>query len=659
MIVRFLLNAAVVCLLAVAMAGMEKPEGWLPIAPEDQQIKDVPGYPGSQAVQLYYSYYRDDNDRFVTEYRRIKILKDGGRQYADFEVPVPSGSTLAEFAARTVHPDGSIVDLKEKPFEKTVRKARGIKFLARTFTMPAVTAGSIVEYRIKLVWNSHWVTDSVWELQSELYTVKARFRFRAVQGFVETFTDFSGDFPRSRVAYAYLNKIGAQDPQKKKDNLVELEVENVPPFFREDFMPPEDDFKPIVIFYYGAQEIASPDKFWDWLGKLWPEVTEKFIGDRKEVRELAARATAGETDPEKQLRKLYAAAQQIRNLSYERERTDVEMKRENLKSNRSVADVIEHGYGTANDINRLFAALARAGGYEASILQVADRRQHSFNKLILTPWQLVSEAVAVRIGGREVLLDPGTRHCPYGILPWTKSAATALKLGKKSSDFVTTSGTENAQVKRTANVTLAADGSIKGEIKVELNGQDALDTRNEVLSTDDAGRRKAFEELVKTWLPEGAVVKLQEAQGWDSSGGPLTGAFTIEIADFASATPSRLVVPALLFQALKTRIFQNEQRRYPIVFSWPFTETDDVTIKLPDGYMLEAPPYRRKSGLSYAGYEISSTLQENQLTTRRSLRLDTASFPPEKYYELKGFFSVVMAGDGGQAVLQAARKQAQ
>jgi len=44
------------------MAGTEKPEGWLPITAQDQQIKDVPGYAGSQAIQLYYSYYRDDND---------------------------------------------------------------------------------------------------------------------------------------------------------------------------------------------------------------------------------------------------------------------------------------------------------------------------------------------------------------------------------------------------------------------------------------------------------------------------------------------------------------------------------------------------------------------------------------------------------------------
>ncbi|MBZ5522180.1 MAG: DUF3857 domain-containing protein [Acidobacteriia bacterium] len=653
---RFPLVATLFCVLSIPMPGMEKPESWLPITPQDLAIKDVPGYSGSAAIQLYYSYYRDDNDQFLAEYRRIKILNEKGRKYADFQIPVPPGARLAEFAARTVHPDGSIVELREKPFEKTVIKGRGFKFLARVGTMPDVTVGSIVEYRVKLDWNSHLVSDSLWEIQSDLYTVKARFRFRAYQGFVETFTDFSGDFPRSRVSYAYLNKFGIEDPAKKKGNLMELEVENVPPFFSEDNMPPEVDFKPVVIFYYGAQEIASPDKFWDWLGKLWPEVMEKFIGNHREVRELAARTTAGEPDPEKQLRKLYAAAQQIRNLTYERERSEEEKKRENLKPNHSVADVIEHGYGTANDINRLFAALARAAGFDASILQVSDRRKLSFNKLILTPWQLAPEAVAVRVNGQETLLDPGTRYCPYGTLHWSNSAATALKLGRKSSEFVTTPAVASSLMQRTANVALAADGSLKGEIRVELNGQDALDARLEARAADDADRRQIFEDLVKSWLQEGAVVKLQESQGWDSTGGPLNGRFTIEIPVFASVTARRLVVPALLFRALKTGMFQNELRRYPIFFSYPFTETDEVTIKLPEGYTLEAPPYRRKSGLSYAGYEISSTLKENQLVTTRSLRLDDASFPPEKYYELKGFFSVVMAGDGGQAVLQAAQK---
>lgn len=133
-----------------------------------------------------------------------------------------------------------------------------------------------------------------------------------------------------------------------------------------------------------------------------------------------------------------------------------------------------------------------------------------------------------------------------GAIAWSNSSATALKLGRKDSIFVTTPEPESSVMKRTARATLTADGSLKGEINIELNGQAALDAR----------------------------------------------------------------------------------------------------------------PPQRKSSLDYAGYEVSSSLQGGQLTTRRSLRVDKADFPTEMYPELKGFFSVVAAGDTVQAVLSSAQRQA-
>ncbi|HEY6970993.1 MAG TPA: DUF3857 domain-containing protein [Candidatus Angelobacter sp.] len=642
-----------ICLLSASLSSAQKPEEWLPITPQDWQIKDAPGNPGASAIQLYYSYYRDDNDEFLTEYRRIKVLRDSARRtYADVEIPLDPGMTLADLAARTIHPDGTIVDFKDKPFTKTVIKTRGIKFTAKTFTLPDVTVGSIIEYKSKRIWHSHHVSDSEWDIQGDLYTVRADFKFRPYQGFVETYTDFSGDFPRSRVSYAYLNQVDVTIPKKNKGNLMELEVQNVPAFDREEYMPPESDFKPIVIFYYGAQEVASPDKFWDWLGKLWPDLIENFIGSHKEVQELARQVIGSETDPEKKLRKLYARAQQIRNLSYERERTDQEVKQENLKRNRNVADVLEHGYGTANDIDRLFVALARSAGFEANILQVSDRKERSFNKLVLSISQVQSEAAVVKVNGKELVLDPGTKYCPYGLLRWMHTSVTALKMGKKTMEFVTTPAAPASSIHRTANLVLTPDGSAKGEITVELNGEDALESRLDALDADEAARHKSFEDFVTALLPAGAIVKLRDMQGWDVADGPLVGHLTVEIPNFASVTGKRLIASALVFSTFQKKAFAHEGRKYPIVFGYPFDETDQVNIKLPEGYSLEAPPYRRKAGLSYAGYEVSSVMEQNQLVTKRSLNVDGLSFPPEKYDELKNFFSVVQAGDGGQAVFR-------
>jgi hypothetical protein len=99
-------------------------------------------------------------------------------------------------------------------------------------------------------------------------------------------------------------------------------------------------------------------------------------------------------------------------------------------------------------------------------------------------------------------------------------------------------------------------------------------------------------------------------------------------------------------------MFINDFRHYPISFPYPFTESDEISLKLPEGYTLEAPPYRRKAGLSYAGYEISTALDDQQLVTKRNLHFDGLQVPPEQYGELREFFSVVQKGDGGQAVLR-------
>jgi hypothetical protein len=44
----------------------DKPEDWLPITQQDLSIKDVPNDPGANAIQLYMSYYKDEDAGFVS-----------------------------------------------------------------------------------------------------------------------------------------------------------------------------------------------------------------------------------------------------------------------------------------------------------------------------------------------------------------------------------------------------------------------------------------------------------------------------------------------------------------------------------------------------------------------------------------------------------------
>jgi len=662
---RSLLAVFFISLFSLAAAAADKPVEWLPITQQEKDIKDVPGYSGSAAIQLYYDYYKDENDKFETVYRRIKILRPAGMApgtgYDEVEIPVPRDGSLKSLAARTIQPDGTIVEYTGKPINKAIFRSRGEKVVVKAFVFPSVTVGSILEYMYTLNLPQHVVSPvSSWPVQGALFTLKAHFRFRAYQGLVRVPSELDSGVLRSRVSFAYRNQVDATVPTKKSGNLMEMELTNIPPFLPEDYMPAEEDYKSTLLFYYGGHETITADLFWQSFNKRFAEWIEKNAGDRKLVHEVVEQAVGGETGPEEKLRRLYARVQQIRNLAFEHYRTEEELKKEGIKTSFEAADALRRGYGTQGQIARLFLAMVRDVGLEAHLLWVSNRQERSFVKDLLLLDQLDAEVVSVNVNGRDMVLDPATIYCPFGYLRWMHTGSQALEIDKaKAAEFVTTPAPPMSVTRRIAKVALAPDGSLKGEITVDLSGEDALQHRIEAKLTDEAGRREALEDEMKALLPSEAVVTMLESHGWTSSDGSVMARFSVAIPGFASVTGTRLLAPALLFSTLQKNMFKGEFRRYPVVFSYPFTETDEVIMKLPEGYTLGAPPYRRKSDLAYAGYETSSSVQDNQLTTKRSLHVDEISLPAEKYYELKSFFTVVVAGDGGSAVLQKKQPAAQ
>src|SRR5215471_16104585 len=196
-------------LLSTGLVCFGQNEDWLPITDQDRQFKDVPGNPGASAVRLYYAHYIDDNASAEFFYERIKILNEkalnpneDGKTYADVEIPVinlvgvPYGLNLivrmVDLKARTIHPDGSIVEFNGKVFEKTRYKGREGKLAFKAFSMPSVTVGSIVEYKYRLTYESRIespiyfnfkiFSSGEWVMQSELYTVKEHLRYRPFEG---------------------------------------------------------------------------------------------------------------------------------------------------------------------------------------------------------------------------------------------------------------------------------------------------------------------------------------------------------------------------------------------------------------------------------------------------------------------------------------------
>ena len=186
---RTSIQGLVFALAICAGAHSALADDWLPISPEELKMTSEPQAPAASAIMLYRQVDRDDNSPAESIYERVKILTEEGRKYADVEIPFDKRSeSIHGIQARTIHPDGSIVNFSGTIYDKPIIQARGVKLLAKAFTLPDVQVGSIVEYRYRhelaygYVFNSHWI------LSQDLFTKYAKFSLEPYRQFAMTYS---------------------------------------------------------------------------------------------------------------------------------------------------------------------------------------------------------------------------------------------------------------------------------------------------------------------------------------------------------------------------------------------------------------------------------------------------------------------------------------
>jgi len=615
---------------------------WLPIDPADLKMTSEPKAPGAPAIYLYRQVDRDDQSSHETQYYRLKIFTEEGRKQANVEIQfVKEQEDIRDIKARTIRPDGSIVNFDGKAFEKTIVKARGVQYLAKTFTLPDVQVGGIIEYKYTRTWSSQYVYDSRWILSSELYTKRAKFTLKP-------YTNISlrmgwRNFPPN-----------SPTPINEHSN-VHLEISDLPSFQIEDYMPPQDELKARVNFIYnGDNDEKEPEKFWKKEGKKHFEHVDSFTNKKKPMEQAVAAIVSPSDSPDMKLRKIYARVQQIRNLSFEEEKSEAEKKREKQKELSNVEDVWKAGYAYGSQINYLFIALARAAGFETYSVIVSRRDDYFFQPGMMNPSQLNDNVVLVRTQGKDFYLDPGTQFTPFGLLPWAETGVTGLKLDKEGGGWVQTPlpASSESQIRRVADLRMDDHGGLQGHLTVTYTGLEALRRRLDEREDDDASKKKFLEDEVKDYVPVASDVELTNQPDWKSSADRLVAVFDFKAEGWASPAGHRALIPVGLFSAEDKHIFEHANRVHPIYFSYPSEVLDDIKIDMPMTWQVKSLPPEQTQDSKIILYDLKVEDQKGTEHITRILKLDLVGLDVKYYGALRNFYQGVKSGDEQQIVVQ-------
>lgn len=616
------------------------------VTPEEIKMTSEPLAPGAPAVILYRQVDRDDSasptqqDEFI----RIKILTDVGRKYADVEIPFfKDRQNVSNIHGRTIRPDGSVAEIKGQIFEKNLVKGRGVKYLAKTFTMPDVQVGSIIEYSYRLTLDENLVFDSHWILTDDLFTKKAQFSLRPY-----------GQF-NLRWSWTRMPE-GTTPPKEGSDHVIRMEAHNIAAFQSEDDMPPSNEVKLRVDFIYDSMVPAKDEaEYWKQTGKRWNEYLEAFVGKRKAMEQAVAQIVSPGDSDEVKLQKIYDRVQKLRNTSYEIEKSEQEQKRAKEKTPENVEEVWKRGYGSGIQLTWLFLGLTRAAGFEAYGCWVSNRSEYFFTPTYRDGSKLNTNVVLIKLKGKDLYFDPGAAFTPYGMLIWSETGTPGLRLDKEGGSWITTTlpEPEESQTRRAGKFKLNEAGELEGKLTVTYTGLEALYRRQDLQNSDDVARKKSLEEAVTSEIEGSARAELINKPDWTSSGTPLVAEFDLKIPDFLVNAGSRAVIPAAIFTKAEKHAFEQTNRVHPIYIEYPYQKVDDLTLELPDGWHAGSlPPATDLAQHSEIRYSVKAENGQGAVHLTRNLAIGFMLLQPKYYPALRNFFQSVRTGDSQQVVLE-------
>jgi hypothetical protein len=628
--------------------------------PDELKMTSDPKAPGAAAVYLDYEETDNDGLHSQTYYARIKVLTEKGKEAATVQIPYWGGEfSIGSVSGRTIHSDGTIVPLTVKPEDLLIQKynevevghetyAEQVRKQRTVFTLPSVEVGSILEYSYQLRYNAqfYWHLDPDWQVQQKYFVHKAHYLFTPS---VMLNLLWWPNLPQS-----------AQIITDAAGRYV-LDVKDIPAAPDEEWMPPVDSVLYKVHFYYrGALDPINVDDYWKDEAKSWSKDVDHFAEPTKPIRDAVAGLLAtGDSDLVK-AQKLYATVEALDNTDYSRQVGTSELKQLNQKEASRAEDIWTQKRGNSNDLAQLYLSLLRAAGLTAYATKVVDRDRGVFDASYMSLDQLDNTLVILNTGGKDVLLDPGEKMCPFGTVNWRHSDAGGLR---QSADgpgrAVTPAQVFGANtMKRSGEITVDPHGSITGTLQIVMTGQEALLWRQIALEVDAAELKKQFDRGLGKIVPEGTEAHVDHFLGLDDSGSLLMAVVKVT-GTIGTATAKRLILPGFYFETRGAEPFVNEETRLePIDMQYAEQVTDQLTYDLPANVSVEgAPQDTRVSWEGHAVYVVKTKSDPGQLTVARVLARAFDVAKSTDYQDLRGFYQKVAAADQGQLVLTVAAGQ--
>jgi hypothetical protein len=621
---------------------------WFPIEKAELERSKPKIDPDAPAEVIFWHVYIEDKvqgdsiQHIRRTYQRIKIFNEKGRdEYSKHEVTVFGKSAITNVSGRTLKPDGSVVEMKrDGSFDRDVVKTKSFKVKARSFALPDVKVGDVVEYQYTEVQDNTYTRYEQLAFQREIPVWEVRYHLKPL---------VHPAWPYSMRSLTY--NINGRPFSREPQGYYVMGHENMPAIVKESLMPPEDAIKAWALVFYEEDRKLEAEKFWSDLGKRTWNTFKPLVKVDKEIKRKAEEITSAAGTPQAKAAAIEAFCRQnIKNIYHESSGLTSEQ-RDKFKDNKDPASTLAQGMGTGTDTNLLFIALATAAGLDARMARIPNRSRMFFNKTYPTEYHMNSLNVAVNIDGKWRFYDPATPYLESGMLHWGEEGVSALVSDPKGGFFADTQFSEPARstAKRRAMFELTDDGELSGLVVITSTGHLGMREKNRYDGMSPSEREEDLKKELESRFP-GVEIQKINFQNVNDLEKPPTIAYRLKIPGYATRTGKRLLLEPCFFERGIASNFKESTRKNAVYIPYAYLEDDEVIIKIPEGWELDNATNPGEGEFGAGGYKVAMRKSQDGQTLIYQRKFDWGrdmklAYPVDVYPQLKKIFDFVYEQD--------------
>lgn len=572
--------------------------------------------------------------KLVTEiHERIRFYNADGFKHATKKVRFYNGGEQESVSIK-----GYTYNLENESIVKTKLDKKEIflekvseDWTMKSFTMPNIKEGSIVEWRISI--SSPYTTyiDDVicqYDIPIKYLECKVQIPEYYVFNYYPSLY-YPLKIQQSSTEKRYQTQSGAVGVTEKAYS---LEQEYIPALVEEKYVNNINNYRAKIKFEIAAFNPRNgASKYYN---TSWERVTTTIYQNSNFGGELK-KSSHFKDDLETILVNSADQNETINNI-FEFVKNKIKWNEKNGKytSSQGIKSAYKDGIGNAADINLTLVAMLKEAGVNAHPILVSTR-SHGI-PLFPTKKGFNSVIAGVEQNGEITLMDASAKYSTPNVLP-RKDLNWEGRLVRD--DGTSTTVTLYPKVYNLKNVKLNAkintEGTVEGLMVTTYNGLNALEYRT-------VASNQKEEDIIALLESNYRDIEIEKFRisNKEKCSKPLSEMLQFTQDNGADIIGDKIYISPLLFLTVNENPFKLKERLYPIDYASPWSNKTNISLEIPEGYVLQSKPEDLSLTLpdQMGTYVLKTEIKNNKILVTSQTNLNIPVISSMYYSSIKELY---------------------